>query len=72
MSLDPGILFVSLLTSAVGFALFTYGRKQERLPQLIGGIALMVYPYFVSSVTVLAGVGALITAAVWIAVRMGW
>ncbi len=72
MSLDPGILFVSFMTSLVGFALFTYGRKQERPPQLIGGLVLMCYPYFVGSISGLLIVGALIAAAVWMAVRMGW
>src|SRR3954469_12934580 len=30
MSLDPGLLFLSLITSGLGFVLFTYGKKQER------------------------------------------
>jgi hypothetical protein len=72
MSLDPTLLFLSLITSGVGFVLFMYGKKQDRWPQLAGGIALMVYPYFVSSVTWTLAVGAGIIAAVWIAVRQGW
>jgi hypothetical protein len=72
MSLDPTLLFLSLITSGAGFVLFVYGKKQERWPQLAGGIALMVYPYFVSSVTATVAVGAGIVAAVWIAIRQGW
>ena len=47
-------------------------KKQDRFPQLLGGIALMVYPYFVSTVTWTVAIGAAIVAAVWLAVRQGW
>jgi hypothetical protein len=72
MSLDPGLLFLSLITSGVGFVLFMYGKKQGRAPQLIAGLVLMVYPYFVSSLAMSAGIFVAIVAATWIAVRQGW
>jgi hypothetical protein len=72
MSLDPTLLFLSLITSGVGLVLFVYGKKQDRMPQLLGGIAMMIYPYFVSTVTMTLAVGVGIVAAVWIAVRQGW
>jgi len=72
MSLDPTLMFLSLLTSGVGFVLFVYGKKQDRFPQLLGGIALMVYPYFVSTVTATVAIAGVIVAAVWLAVRQGW
>ena len=72
MSIDPGVLFLSLVTSGIGFVLFVYGKKQGRPPQLAGGIALMVYPYFVSTVTTMLAIGAAIVAATWLAVRQGW
>jgi hypothetical protein len=72
MSFDPGTLFVSLMTSAIGYALFSYGRKQARLPQVFGGVLLMVYPYFVSSFASTLTIGVAICAAVWLATRMGW
>ena len=72
MSLDPGLLFLSLITSGIGFVLFVYGKKQERWPQLAGGIALMVYPYFVPTLVLNLVIGAGIVAAVWIAVRQGY
>ena len=72
MSLDPNLLFLSLITSGIGFVLFMYGKKQERGPQLVAGLALMIYPYFVSSLlmNVLAGAG--ILGAMWLAIRQGW
>jgi hypothetical protein len=72
VNFDGNSLLLSLLTSAIGFALFTYGRKTVRLPQLVGGIALMIYPYFVDNTAWSLGIGAAICIAVWVAVRLGW
>ena len=72
MTLDPAWLFLSLIPGGIGFVLFVYGKKQQRLPQLVGGILLMVYPYFTASVLSLATVGAFLGGALWILIRMGW
>jgi hypothetical protein len=72
MSFDPGILFFSLITSGVGFVLFMYGKKQDRLPQLVGGIVLMVYPYFVPDLLWNVVVFVAVCAATWFAVKQGW
>ena len=70
--MDATSLFLSLIPSGIGFAVFVYGKKQQRLPQILGGLALMVYPYFTDSVAALVGVGVAITAGLWLAIRMGW
>lgn len=72
MSLDPTWIFLSLVPSGFGFVLFRYGKKQDRWPQLIAGLALMLYPYFATSLTTLVGIGALIGVALWYALRLGW
>jgi hypothetical protein len=72
VSLDAGPLFLMLITSGVGFVLLTYGKKQDRYPQVAAGIALMVYPYFVPNLMVNLLVGAAIVGAMWIAIRQGW
>lgn len=72
MSFDPAVLLLSLVTSGIGFVLFVYGRKQDRWPQLVAGLMLMVYPYLVSGVAALVGTGVVICAALWLAVRAGW
>jgi len=38
--------------------LFLYGKKQVRLPQLIGGLLLMIYPYFRADVSWMLAIGA--------------
>jgi len=65
-------LMASLLVSSVGFVLFVYGRKLARAPQLVAGLALMVYPYFVPSAAVTLIVAGALVAALWLAVRLGW
>jgi hypothetical protein len=72
MSFDPIWIFLSLIPSGIGFVLFMYGKKQERWPLLVGGLILMVYPYFATSVLSLISVGALIGGGLWYAVRAGW
>jgi hypothetical protein len=72
MSLDAGTLFLSLITGGIGLVLFVYGKKQDRWPQLIAGLTLMAYPYFVSSLTASLLIGAGILGGLWVAVRQGW
>jgi hypothetical protein len=72
MSLDPVWLFLSLIPGGIGFVLFVYGKKQSRWPQLVGGLAFMVYPYFTPTVGWLVGVGLALGAALWVAIRGGW
>ena len=72
MSFDPTLLILSLIPSGVGFVLFMYGKKQERLPQLVAGIAFMVYPYFTQTVLMMVGVGAALTAGLYWAIQLGW
>lgn len=72
MSLDPTLIFISLITGGVGFVLFVYGKKESRWPHLVAGLALMAYPYVVGTVTMTIVIGIAIVAALWIAVRQGW
>ena len=72
MDFDPTWLLLSMIPSGVGFVLFMYGKKQERLPQLVVGLLMMVYPYLVSSVSTLIGVGLILWGALWYALRLGW
>jgi hypothetical protein len=72
MSLDPGSLFLSILISVVGLAFFIYGKKQRRAPQLLAGVVLMGYSYFVSSVVWMLVIAAAVLTALWSVVRLGW
>jgi hypothetical protein len=72
MSFDPGVLFLSLVTSGIGFVLFMYGKKQERTPQLAAGIVLMVYPYFVETLALSVAIAVGIIVIMWLAIRQGY
>jgi hypothetical protein len=72
VNFDPAWLFLSLVPSGAGFVLFTYGRKQVRIPQMLAGVALMVYPYFTASVWSMTLVGVLIGGALYAALQMGY
>ncbi len=72
MSFDPSSLFIELVVSSVGFVLLIYGKKQQRWPQAVAGLLLMVYPYFVENWAAMAGIGAVICGGLWWVVRAGY
>jgi len=72
MSLDAGWLFLSILISAVGLGIFIYGKKQQRAPQLVAGLVLMGYSYFVSSTVWMLAIAAAVLAVLWSVVQLGW
>jgi hypothetical protein len=71
MDFTMGWLLMSSLVSTIGLALFVYGKKQLRTPQLLTGIALMVFPYFVAGAGWMAGIACLLLAAMQLALRAG-
>jgi hypothetical protein len=60
------------VTGGIGLVLFVYGKKQQRLPQIVAGVLFMVYPYFVSSVAAMIGIGVAIGLALWWAIWAGY
>ena len=55
-------LIWGLLFGAVGLGVFVYGKRQKAVVPLVCGLALMIYPYFVSSTLLLVGIGIVLTA----------
>jgi hypothetical protein len=51
-----------LLFGSIGLGFFIYGKKQRAVVPLVCGLALMLFPYFVSNVMLLVGMGALLIA----------
>jgi len=54
---ESSYLLTSLVFSSIGFGYFIYGKKQKHKIALYTGISLMVYPYFISAIPVMIGVG---------------
>ena len=71
MSFDPNNLLASLVVSGVGWALFSYGRKQQRMPQIAIGLVMLVYPYFVDNVALMLGLVPALLALTWLLTRLG-
>lgn len=71
MDFSPGPLIASLLVGTIGFGLFLYGKKAERMPQLLTGVVLMVFPYFVPGVIAMLIVTALLLGGLKLALRNG-
>jgi hypothetical protein len=66
-----GAIFASLAVSGVGLVLTSYGKKLARPPQLIAGLVMLVYPYFVPRVVPMLIVAGVLLAAMWLAIRRG-
>ncbi|HEY6079040.1 MAG TPA: hypothetical protein VIW29_09570 [Polyangiaceae bacterium] len=72
MELDGNSIIASIVVSGVGCVFFSYGRKMSRAPHVVAGIVMMVFPYFVSNVLAMFGIGALLCALLYMAVRVGY
>jgi predicted membrane protein len=60
--MDTSLLLWGLIFGSIGFGFFVYGKKQQAIVPLLCGLALMIFPYFVSNVIVLVVVGVALMA----------
>jgi hypothetical protein len=72
LDLSASYLIANFAVSGVGFVLFSYGRKMSRVPQVVVGLVLMVFPYFVPSVLAMIGIAALLCGLLYMAMRAGY
>jgi len=52
----------AMLFGAIGFGYFLYGRKQKVAMPFLSGIALCIFPYFVSNVYLIVLIGVVLIA----------
>ncbi len=71
MSLDGNSILASLFIGLIGAALFIYGRKQGRLPYMLAGVVMAIYPYFITNVPAMFAVAVGVIAVLWGAVKFG-
>lgn len=71
MSFDPASLIVSLVLGSIGFVAFVYGKRQSRVPHMVAGALLTIFPVFISNALVAGAVGVGIIALWFLAVRLG-
>lgn len=70
--MDPGPLLSSLFVSSIGYVAFSYGKRQRRAPQLLLGLTLLFFPYFVDSALLILLIAAVLCLVTWLATRLGW
>jgi hypothetical protein len=60
--LSTSLLLWGVLFSSVGLGFFIYGKRQKAVVPLFCGLALMVFPYFISNATLLVAIGVALIA----------
>jgi hypothetical protein len=59
-------LIFSILFGSIGFGYFIYGKKQQQVVPLLAGIALCIYPYFISNRFAMVAIGLILIAIPWL------
>jgi len=72
VNFDASTLIAGFVVSGVGFVLFSYGRKMGRVPHVVAGLVLMVFPYFVPGVWLMLAIAALLCGLLYLATRFGY
>ena len=54
---DTAQLLWGVIFGAIGLGYFVYGKKQKAIVPLMVGIGLLIFPYFISDLYLLAIVG---------------
>ena len=60
--MNESALFWGMLYGSIGLGFFVYGKRQRAVVPLVCGLALMVFPYFVSNTILLVVIGAVLIA----------
>jgi len=68
---SASFLFASLLWGSVGLGYFIYGKKQQSLSPMVGGILMMIGSYFIASALLMSLVCLGIAGAVYFLVKRG-
>ena len=66
MSMDPSTILAGIIFGSTGFVAFAYGKKRSKFKPVLLGIALMVYPYFISNTIAQYAIGLVLTAALFV------
>jgi len=69
---SASFLFASLVWGSVGMGYFIYGKKQQSLSPMVGGVLMIGVSYFISSALLMSLIYILVIAAVYGLVRRGY
>jgi hypothetical protein len=65
MTFSAANVIGGLVFGSIGFVAFIYGKRMNLWKPMLLGLALMVYPYFISSDVMMIAIGALGTAGLF-------
>jgi hypothetical protein len=60
--LSTASLLWGLLFGSIGLGFFVYGKKQRAVVPMLCGVALMIFPYFVSGIILTIVIGTVLIA----------
>jgi hypothetical protein len=66
VSLSVVNLIGNFLFGAIGFVAFVYGKRMHVWKLMLGGLALMVFPYFVADTLLMYLIGTTATATLFL------
>ena len=65
VNFDPYNILAGFIFGTLGFGAVTYGKKLELWQPVAIGVALIVYPYLVSNIWLLWGIGTGLLVLLW-------
>jgi hypothetical protein len=65
-------LFASLAWGSIGVGYFIYGKKQQSLPAMVGGILMVGVSYFISSALLMSLICIVVIVAVYGLLKRGY
>jgi hypothetical protein len=69
---DVNTILLGGVISLVGMALLMYGRKSTRIPHMVVGLILIVYPYFVGNLFATIAIAVALIGALALVSRLGY
>ena len=72
MNLDMNTLIAGIFIGMIGLGLLQYGRKEVRIPHIVVGLILLVYPYFVGNIIAVVAIAVALLAGLTLVSRLGY
>jgi hypothetical protein len=69
---SASFLFASLVWGSVGVGYFIYGKKQQSLPAMLGGVLMVGVSYLISSALLMSLICVLAMVAVYALLKRGY
>jgi hypothetical protein len=68
MNFSGWSLLAGVMFGAIGVGYFMYGRREARIAYFVCGLVLAIFPWFVTNLAALIGIGIALVAAPFVAV----